>query len=66
MIALFSVVVSLALAALIIAPFVLFAGWIVMLCLGALASIFGPAAAFLAIGYWESVLVALILAILFK
>lgn len=46
------------------APFVLFGGWVVMLCLGALAHIFGVAA--LAISYWASVLVSIILSILFN
>lgn len=50
--------------AVVAAPFVLLGGWIVMLCLGALASIFGVAA--LAIGFWQSVLVSIILSILFN
>lgn len=46
----------------IIAPFILFGGWIAMLGLRALAHIFGVTA--LAVGYWQSLLVALILAVL--
>jgi len=54
--------IYLSLAALILAPIVLISGWIVMICLGALAHIFGAPA--LAIGYGPSCLVSLILAIL--
>jgi hypothetical protein len=56
-------IIGLALAAIIIAPFVLLGGWVAMLCFGALAHIFGLAA--LSIGFWQSCLVALILEILF-
>lgn len=63
MIGLAAVIVGLLLAAIIIFPFVLLGGWIVMLCLGALAHIFGVAA--LSIGFWQSCLVALILEIIF-
>jgi hypothetical protein len=65
MIAFWSILAGIALASIIILPIVLFGGWIVMLCLGALAHIFGPAATFLAVGYWQSCLVALIFAVLF-
>lgn len=54
-----AVLVVFVVAGLILAPAVLFGGWITMLCLGALASIFD--APNLAIGYWSSVLVSLIL-----
>jgi hypothetical protein len=63
MIGLVALIFGLVVAAIIIAPFVLLGGWIVMLCLGALAHIF--AVATLAIGFWQSCLVALILEILF-
>jgi hypothetical protein len=63
MIALVAVLITLIVAGLIIIPFVLLGGWIVMLCLGALAHIFGWTA--LAIGFWQSTLVAVILEILF-
>lgn len=56
-------ILALIIAAVIIAPFVLLGGWIVMLCLGALAHIFVVPA--LAIGFWQSVLVSVILSILF-
>jgi hypothetical protein len=63
MIALLAIIFGLAVAAVIILPFVLLGGWVVMLCLGALAHIFGAVA--LSIGFWQSCLVALILEILF-
>lgn len=46
-----------------LAPAVLFGGWVTMLCLGALAHIFS--ASTLAIAFWPSVLVSLIIGILF-
>jgi len=55
--------IGLIVAAIIIAPFVLLSGWIVMLCLGALAHIF--VLPWLAIGFGPSCLVALIFAVLF-
>lgn len=48
---------------LIMAPFILFGGWIVMLCLGILAHIF--VASWLAIGFEQAVVVSVILSILF-
>lgn len=60
----FGALLALIIVGLMVLPFVLFGGWIVMLCLGALASIFGVAA--LAIGFWQSVLVSVILSILFN
>jgi hypothetical protein len=63
MITLVGFVFGLAVTILLLAPFLLLSGWIVMLCLGALAHIFGVAA--LAIGFWQSTLVSVILAILF-
>jgi hypothetical protein len=63
MIGLIAFLIGLVVAALIVAPFVLLGGWIVMLCLGALAHIFGIVA--LSVGFWQSCLVSLILAILF-
>lgn len=64
MITLVAFIFGLALTALILAPFILLGGWIVMLCLGALAHIFVVPA--LAIGFWQSTLVSVILAILFN
>jgi len=51
------------LGAIIVLPLFLLGGWIVMLCLGALAHIFGIWN--LAIGFWPSLLVGIILSILF-
>lgn len=48
--------------ALLLGPCVLLGGWITMLCLGALAHIFGQA--WLAIAFWPSILVDIILSVL--
>jgi hypothetical protein len=64
MIPILAVIGMILLFLLIAAPFLLFAGWITMLCLGALAAIFSAPA--LAIGFWPSVLVTLIFSWLFQ
>lgn len=56
------VLITVLVAAAILAPFVLLGGWVTMLCFGALAHIFGAAA--LSIGFWPAVLVSLILTLL--
>lgn len=60
----FGAILAIIIVSIVALPLILFGGWVVMLCLGVLAHIFGVAA--LAIGFWQSVLVSLILNILFN
>jgi hypothetical protein len=55
--------IALVVLAAFLVPALLCGGWIIMLCLGALAHIFGVAG--LAIAFWPSVLVSVILGVLF-
>ena len=59
----FGLLVAIVVLAGLVAPAILFGGWITMLCLGALAHIFSVPT--LAIAYWPSVLVDVILFLLF-
>lgn len=54
--------VTILIFALVLAPIFLFSGWVWMLGLGGLSHIFGVPE--LAIGYWQSVVVAMIISIL--